>query len=271
MKKAVVLSLALFLFAPSLVFSNTLTFKLGLFFPAFKSDLWETEFDQMTFKKSDYYSSNFGFAFDYFVTRQLSLVLSIDSYSKDKLGYYKGYVGYKAETLGTTDDFAFPDIYEGDYDPSHSFNVSITPIQLSLKLLPLGRGGKLIPYVGGGVGIYLWNVRLFGDYIDFDPNLPKWYYNDATGELHIGNYDPAVDYRIHPINPGYDYSDIREHNKVSIGYHALGGIMMPIANRTTIELEFKYNFVKGKLENFLDFQRFDLGGYQISLGINYWF
>lgn len=260
MKKAVVLSLALFLFAPSLVFSNTITFKLGLFFPTFKSDLWDTEFENMDFKKSDYYSSNFGFAFDYFVTRQLSLMLSIDSYSKDKLGYYKDYIGYTKETLGTDYDFAFPTDYEGEFDPTHSFNVSITPIQASLKLLPLGRRGKLIPYVGGGIGLYIWNVRLFGDWVDFSTD--EWIYTDP---------DTGDEVQIYPINPGYDYADIREHNKVSIGYHAFGGIMYPIANRTTIELEFKYNFVKGKLENFQGFQPFDLGGYQISIGINYWF
>jgi opacity protein-like surface antigen len=282
MKKAVVLSLALFLFAPSLVFSNTLTFKLGLFFPAFKSDLWETEFENMNFKKSDYYSSNFGFALDYFVTRQLSLVLSIDFYSKNKLGYYKDYVGYTRETLDTRDDFAFPTDYEGEFVPSHSFNVSITPIQLSLKLLPLGRGGKLIPYIGGGVGFYLWSIRLYGDSIDFSPD-PPWYYNDATGELHqTDNPDPAVDVSIYPINPGYDdisydYTDIRQKTKVSIGYHGFAGIMYPIANRTTIELEFKYNVVKGKFQEkdptqgFHGFEPFDLGGYQISIGINYWF
>jgi opacity protein-like surface antigen len=271
MKKAVVLSLALFLFAPSLAFSNILTFKLGLFFPAFKSDLWETEFENMSFKKSDYYGSNFGFAFDYFVTRQLSLVLSIDFYSKNKLGYYKGYVGYSADTLGTTDDYAFPDTYRGEYDPSHSFNVSITPIQLSLKLLPLGRGGKLIPYIGGGVGFYLWSVRLYGDLIDFSPE-PPWYYNSSTGELHqTDNPDPADDGPVYPINPGAYYTDVRERTRIATGYHGFAGIMYPIANRMTIELEFKYNFVKGELKNFLDFQRFDLGGYQISIGINYWF
>jgi hypothetical protein len=288
MKKAVVLSLALFLFAPSLVFSNTFTFKLGLYFPAFKSDLWETEFENMSFKKSDYYTSNFGFAFDYFVTRELSFVLSIDSYNKDKFGYYKGYVGYTAETLiaagfDTNNDFAFPDTYTGDYDPGHSFNVTITPIQLSLKLLPLGRGGKFIPYVGGGVGFYLWSVRLYGDSIDFSP-APQWYYNESTGEFHQTNSpDPAADVAIYPINPAtnpsehYDVTDIRQKTKVSIGYHGFCGIMMPIANRTTIELEFKYNAIKGKFQEedlnwgFHGFGPFDLGGYQISIGINYWF
>jgi len=261
MRKILVFLLTLFLFAPALVFSNTVTLKLGVFIPTAKSDLWDTEFSQMSLKKSDYYNTNFGFAFEYFVTRELSLMLSIDSYSKNKLGYYKDYVGYTAETLGTDEDFAFPKNYEGEFDPCHTFNVSITPIQASLKLLPLGRRGKLIPYVGGGVGVYLWNVRLLNDLIDFSD---EWTYTDP---------DTSEEVPVYPIK----YADIREENRLSIGYHAFGGIMVPIANRTTVELEVKYNMIKGKFQEkdptigFWGFQPFDLGGYQLSIGINYWF
>jgi hypothetical protein len=254
MKKAVVFALALFLFAPSLIFSNTLSIKVGLFFPTFKSDLWDTEFENMNFRKHDYYNANFGLAFDYFVNRQLSVMLSIDFYSKDKLGYYKRYVGYYADTLGTAEDYAFPDTYRGNYTPSHTFNVSITPIQLSLKLMPLGRARKLIPYVGGGVGLYVWSVRLYGYLIDFSDEAA--YTDPNTGEV-VSIY-------------GISSADIQDETRLSVGYHAFGGIMFPIANRTTVELEFKYNIVRGNLENFSGFQRFDLGAFQLSLGINFW-
>lgn len=265
MKKILVFLLTLFLFAPALVFSNTVTLKLGVFIPTAKSDLWDTEFSQMNLKKSDYYNTNFGFAFEYFLTRELSLMLSIDSYNKNKLGYYKDYVGYTAATLGTSEDFAFPKEYEGEYDPCHTFNVSITPIQASLKLYPLGRRARLIPYVGGGVGAYLWNVRLLNDLIIFNESEEFIYTDPDTGE--------EATILGHPIR----YADIREENRVSIGYHAFGGIMVPIANRTTAELEVKYNMIKGKFQEsdptrgFWGFGPFDLGGYQLSIGINYWF
>lgn len=268
MKKTLIFFMALVLFAPTFAFSNIVTFKLGYFVPRAQSDLWKTEFDQMDLKKSEYSGSNFGLAFEYFVTRRLSLVLSIDAYSKNKLGTYKGYVGYTADTLGMTADFAFPDVYEGEFPPAHTFNVSITPLQLSLKLTPLGRKQKLIPYIGGGIGAYLWNVRLQGDMIDFSDDINQWYYNEVTFEIHQGSYNPNEDILIYPIW----LTDAREENKVTIGYHAFAGFMIPIANRTTLELEFKYNSIKGKLEEaFQGFEPFDLGGYQVSLGINYWF
>jgi opacity protein-like surface antigen len=68
-------------------------------------------------------------------------------------------------------------------------------------------------------------------------------------------------------------SEARETSKLSIGYHAFGGFMYAFANRITLEAEFKYNFAEGKLEawSFRDSTPFDLSGFQISLGINYWF
>ena len=45
------------------------------------------------------------------------------------------------------------DIESGDYTPAHNLRVSVTPIQFSLKIAPLGRRAKIIPYVGAGVGV----------------------------------------------------------------------------------------------------------------------
>lgn len=261
MKKSLALLLFLIVFAPGLVFSNIFTFKVGMFIPRAQyevrgDNLWWIELDQMSLNKDDYNSSIFGFGFEYFLTPRISLVLSVDGYTKNKSGWYEGYVGYTADTLGTDYDFAFPDDYEGEFDPQHSFSVSITPIQASLKLIPLGRRGKLIPFVGGGVGIYLWNVRLYGDMIDFDD---EWIYPDP---------DTSEDVPIYPIY----ITDAREDNRLTVGYHAFGGLMIPVARRMTLEFEFKYNFVKGDLkEGFVGFERFDLSSYQLSVGINYWF
>ncbi|MCK4264074.1 MAG: hypothetical protein KAX27_03940, partial [Candidatus Aminicenantes bacterium] len=66
--------------------------------------------------------------------------------------------------------------------------------------------------------------------------------------------------------------DAREENRISIGYHGFGGIMIPVANRISLEAEFRYNFLKAILkEGFEGFEPFDLSGYQISIGLNYWF
>jgi len=253
MKKSLILFLALIFLTPSFAFSNIFTFKAGLFIPRAQSDLWTTEFENMSFSKTNYNTSNFGFAYEYFLTREVSVVLGIDSFSKNKVGSYVDYVGIEL----VEGDFAFPIDYMEDFFPTHIFNVSITPIQLSLKLTPMGRKGKFIPYVGGGVGLYLWNVRLNGDLVDFD---------DAYIYIPDG-----ID--IYPIIT----VDAWENNRISFGYHAFGGIMVPFTKRMTFEVEFKYNVAKGNFRTdpdriaFEGFEAFDLSAYQISLGLNYWF
>jgi len=250
MKKTLILLTALILFIPSIVFSDIVSFKVGYFIPKANSDLWEIEFENMDFTKSSFQNTNFGFGYEYFLSREISIVLNISSYNKNKPGAYLDYVGENIESY----DYAF-DYGEG-YAITHTFSVSITPIQASLKLTPMGRKAKIIPYVGGGVGVYMWNVRLYGDMIDFDD---PWIDEDWNVE-------------IYPI----DYYDTREENRFSIGYHVFGGIMIPVANRISLEAEFKYNFSKGTLGKdpdwgFQGFEPFDLGGYHISIGLNYWF
>ncbi len=258
MKKISILLTAVLVLVPGFIFSDVVTFKVGYFFPRAESDLWQDEFYNMSLTKSNYQASSFGFGYEYFFSNQLSVVLNVEGYSKNKLGYYEEYVGYEF----FEGDFAFPiEEFEGDFDPSHTFSVSITPIQLSLKIAPLGRGNKFIPYIGGGVGLYIWSVRLYGDIIDFEDD--SYYYEDE--EIIV---DP-----IYPIYP----ANIRDENNLKVGYHAFGGIMIPVANRISFEAEFKYNSAKGKFSEddpysgFLGFEPFDLSSYQISVGLNYWF
>lgn len=247
MKKHLIVLTVFILFIPGLAFSDLVTFKVGYFIPRAKSDLWEIEFENMDFTKSNFQTTNFGFEYEYFFSKELSLMLSVDGYSKQKLGSYRDYGAFSDE-----EGYLYAFFNEGE-PIIHNFSVSITPIQVSLKISPLGRRQKLMPYVGGGVGVYVWNVRLLGDMINFDP-LAEVEFTDGT----IGN-------------PVFS-QNAREENKFSIGYHVLGGIMFPLANRISISAEFKYNLIKGTLtEYFEGFEPFDLSGYQASLGLNYWF
>ncbi len=259
MKKSLILFLALIFLAPNLICSGVVSFRIGYFIPRADSDLWETEFEQMTFTKSQFQNTNFSFTYEYFFTQQISLTLGIDSYNKNKVGQYIGFVGlddfYYDPVTDEFMDFAFPDDYIGDYFPAHTFNVSITPIQLSLKLTPLGRKGKFIPYIGGGIGFYVWRLRLMGDMIDFSDT---WIYTDPDdGDIEV--------YPIYIV-------DARETSRVTVGYHGFGGVMVPVAQRFSLDVEFKYNYAHGELkEGFEGFDPFALGGIQISLGMNYWF
>jgi len=250
MKKRLIVLLTLVLLIPGFVFSDIVTFKVGYYIPRAQSDLWEVEFENMDFVRSDFQGTNFSLAYEYFLSNQLSIMFSVDGYTKQKAGFYEGYVG---ETIDGY-DYAFD--YGDGFPIAHVFSVSVTPIQLSVKLTPLGRRAKIIPFIGGGAGLYLWNVKLQGDIIDFSNY--DWFYDPNIDEDVIG-------YWVEP-------ADLRDENRLKVGFHVLGGFMMPIGNRISLEVEFKYNLnVKGDLESFVGFQPFDLSAYQIAVGLNYWF
>ena len=250
MKKYLLVSIALFLLIPGFAFSDLVTFKVGYFFPKANSDLWELEFEQMSFQKSDFQDTVFCFTYEYFLSNQVSLALSLDGYNEKKVGSYLDYVA----------DIVDDQIYAFDYGQgssiSHVFTVGITPLQASIKLTPFGRRASVIPYLGGGVGVYIWTVRLQGDTIDFSD--PQEFYDQNLDEVVIG----------YPVYP----TDIRIESKFTVGFHGLVGIMVPLANKISVEGEFKFNFASGNLDpSFQDFENFDLGGYQVTIGINYWF
>ena len=251
MKKTIGVAAILILMLPTLGFSGALSFRVGYFVPRAQTDLWTIEFENMTFQKSDFQTTTMGIYYEHFLTRQLSLMIGVDSYNKIRLGDYRDYVGYSFEE----GDFAFPAQYYDGSPISHNFSVSITPVQVSLKLTPLGRRSGFIPYVGGGATLFIWSVKLLGSMVDF---TDEWFYEDPDlGDVPIyGIYDVWA----------------RAENRFSVGFQGFAGFMIPFARRLAFEAEFKYNFGKGGLgESFPDFDDFDLGGYQISLGINYWF
>lgn len=252
MKKTILPVAILVLLLPTLGMSGALSFRLGYFIPRFQSDLWAIEFENMSFQKSDFQTTTLGIYYEHFLTKELSLMIGVDSYSQTRLGYYRDYVGYTFDE----GDFAFPaSQYQGDFSIAHNFSVSITPIQMSLKLTPLGRRSGFIPYVGGGISLYIWSVKLLGEMVDF---TDEWVYEDPDlGDVTI--------YRVYE-------TQARAESRFTVGFQGFAGFMIPIARRLAVEAEFKYNFGKGSLgQAFEGFEDFDLSGYQISLGVNYWF
>jgi len=259
MKKITMLALGLLILIPSLAFSDSISLRLGYFWPKTLTDsylnthpdsLLAIEFGQMSFIPKDYRGGMVGIGYDHFLTKNISLALSADAYNKSSVGYYLDWV---ANTL-TEGDFAFPfEFYEGS-DIVHSLRVSITPVDLSLKFLPFGRRAKLIPFVGGGASLVFYGVRMFGDMVNFsDP----WVYTDPD----LGDVD------IFPVEPVFS-----RENGTAFGWHAFGGLQFPIGYRATIEAEARYHSAKGRLNGMFEgFDDLELGGLTLTAGISYWF
>jgi len=153
-------------------------------------------------------------------------------------------------------DFAFPNTYYGDYVPTHTIRYSVTPLQVSVKITPFGRRSRLIPYVGGGLGLYFYNLRLTGDLIDFSD---AYVYTDTAG----------VETPVYPISYADTYES--QFGRFAFGFQVFGGVMVPIGNRMTLDGGVQYNRAKANLKAFQGFEPLDLGGLMFSIGFNYWF
>jgi len=260
MKKMLALAAALILLVPALSFADQLQIRLGFFLPKAVTSsylgqhpdgLWTIELDQMSFLPKDYNGGILGVSYDFFVNKYVSLDLGLDFYNRSQVGFYNDWV------VNTLDegDFAFPyEFYLGN-DIVHSFKVGITPLQASVKFLPMGRKARIVPYVGGGASLVFWSVRMFGDMVDFsDPYI----YTDPD----LGDVD------IYPVVP------VASHESgASFGWQAFGGFQVPVGYRVTIDAEARYHGgAKAHLHDLFEgFEPFDLGGWQFSAGLSFWF
>jgi opacity protein-like surface antigen len=260
MKKKIFVIIAACLLLAGAASANIVTLRLNYFVPRLTSDIsntddfWHTEFENMSFNKSNFQDVSFGIQYEAFLNRDFSFVLGLDIYKKNKGGYYRDWVGYSFD--GGDYAFPYPD-FNGDFELSHAVTLTAAPLQASLKWAPLGRRGNIIPYIGGGVHAMFWNVKMQGDMIDFnDPYV----YTDEYGDVSV--------YPVYSVNA-------RESDglgRVSFGWQAFGGLMIPMGNRATIDVGGQYFSCPAEFTNaFKDFRPIDLGGFQLSVGINYWF
>jgi hypothetical protein len=49
----------------------------------------------------------------------------------------------------------------------------VVPFDATFRLLPLGHRAPIVPYIGGGVGIYVWRYSESGQFVDYTPPVPK--------------------------------------------------------------------------------------------------
>ena len=259
MKKLMILVAALVVLIPSLAYSDMLSFRLGYYMPSILNNnnylshpnsLWGTELSQMNFLPDDFRAATMGGGYEFFLTPQLSVALSVDFFNRENGGFYKDYVANTVDNV----DYAFPFNDFTGRDILHVFHVSMTPVQLSFKIAPLGRKTRIIPYVGGGGGAYFVSASIYGSIIDF--SQPFIYTDPVLGDVTVFQVSPA---NLH-------------ETRVVLGGHAFAGLMFPIGYRLTIEGEARYHFAKVRFQHaFQDFETFDMSGLSISVGLNYWF
>jgi hypothetical protein len=132
-------------------------------------------------------------------------------------------------------DSTHPDGREIEQD----IKLRIIPITATFRFLPLGHHDAIVPYIGGGVGIYRWRYAEVGEFIDTDGFI----FRDTTTYI-------ATDTTVGPV--------------------VLGGVRFPIGSRGSgLGGEIRWQGGNADLPNVGFFgTKLDLGGFNYLFTVN---
>ena len=134
-------------------------FRIGMFSPKAGSDLFDMITEELTLKKSDFRTWDFGIELGYNLYERIDLIFTLDYSRKSKGSEFRDYVDEQG--LPITQNTKF----------------SQTPLTAGIKYLLLPRGRQIsqyawlpstfVPYVSGGAGMLWYDFTQRGDFVDF--------------------------------------------------------------------------------------------------------
>jgi hypothetical protein len=134
-----------------------------------------------------------------------------------------------------------PSIYSLEVDQfgdpiEQDLKLRIVPMTATIRVLPFGRSMPVQPYLGAGVGVFVWRYTETGDFIDFDD------------QIFHGSF---------------------EGKGATAGPIVLGGVRFPIGN-WDLGGEVRYQKAVGDLpaDQFFSADKIDLGGWTYAATLN---
>lgn len=140
-------------------------------------------------------------------------------------------VSYYAKSVPSV----YANLVNGPNEIQQELRLRIVPITASIRFLPFGRHNAIEPYVGAGVGVFIWRYSETGDFVA----------NDGT---------------IFTATPPYVGTG------TSVGPVILGGVRVPLG-AFVLGGEFRYQWATGKglQSNQFVADKIDLGGYNLNV------
>ena len=149
MKKIVLVLLMILVGGLLSLRAQSVNFKLGAFYPGAASDLWETNFENLSFSRSDMMGTYFGAELEVFMGRNFSLAVEGGRYKKNVYTVYS-------------------DVEYDDGTPLYQdISLGITSLEADIKIYPMGHRKEFNPYIGGGFGFYFWKYYQGGDFYNW--------------------------------------------------------------------------------------------------------
>ena len=131
-------------------------------------------------------------------------------------------------------DFTHP----GGAEIEQDLKLRVIPVTATIRFLPLGHHDAIVPYVGGGVGIYRWRYAETGEFLDRQNNI---------------------------------FRDSFVASDTTVGPVILGGVRIPVGSKgSAFGGEIRYQGGKGDLPLDKGFAgtKIDLGGFNYLFTIN---
>jgi opacity protein-like surface antigen len=224
---AAVLALGLVAASPAAGWASGLELRIGGFFPHGESDLFADVNELYSpvgelrgIKPNDFDGVYGGAEYSFNVAERVEMGISIDGYSNSNSTVYK--------------EFTRPN---GD-EIHQELKLSLIPVGVSLRFLPLDRFATVQPYVTIGADAIFYQYEEFGDFIDF--------FSD--------NLD---------ISP-----DSFESDGIAFGGHAAAGLRIPLGHDFAITAEGRYQFAQKKhMDDDFNLNHLDLNGASATIGI----
>jgi hypothetical protein len=210
------------LFAPVVAEANSFTIRIGHLAPRGDSRLWSENVATFDYAVSDFNWIFGGAEFDFELNEYFDIALGVDGYSRTVSSHYRDFV---------RDDGT---------EVLHDANLRVVPVTFGGRFLPVGKFHVVRPYVAGGFGLYPFEYRERGDFIDF-----------ATGDIF-----------------GTTYFD----RGVGVGVYAAAGVEASLSRSVSVLGEYRRHFVSARhTGDFGSYGDFDLDSGQIGFGFTFRF
>jgi hypothetical protein len=85
--------------------------------------------------------------------------------------FLEGGVGIAYYTSGNVPSVSLNFVNTNGSEIMQDLKLRIVPITATVRFLPLGRRSVVEPYIGGGLGVFIWRYTEVGQFVDSDQNI----------------------------------------------------------------------------------------------------